>query len=111
MSDNAKVGFGSFFYPTAIIVGDISTALGKPLERQTRRIALQYTLNDGKEVLVTDDGFVCLMAEQAEDALTQLNTIFATGIAWGIINEKITAKDLCRCSWKNGTNTIMIPVL
>ena len=108
MSDYTKVGFGSFFYPTAITVGDISMALGKPLERQTRRIALQNTLNDGKEVFVTDDGFVCLMVKQAEDALTELNTIFATGIAWGIMNEKIIAKDLCACSWKNGTDTIMI---
>ncbi|MGB6591167.1 MAG: hypothetical protein WA323_13430 [Candidatus Nitrosopolaris sp.] len=48
------------------------------------------------------------MVEQTENALTQLNTIFATGIAWGIINEKVIAKHLCRCSWNNGTNTIMI---
>lgn len=108
MSGNTKVGFGSFFYPTAITVDDNSTTLGKPPERCTRRIIVRYTLSDGKDVLVTDDGFVCLMAERKENALTLLNTILAAGIAWGIMNEKVTAKDLCRCSWKKGTNTIMI---
>ena len=30
-----------------------------------------------------------------------LNAIFAAGIAWGIMNEKVIAKDLCRCSLDN----------
>lgn len=106
MSGSGTVGFGSFFYPTVITVNDISSALGKTLERHTRKVVLKYTFNE-KQLFVTDDGFVCLMVAQAEDALTQLNTIFATGIAWGIMNEKIISKDLCRCSLKNGTN-IMI---
>jgi hypothetical protein len=107
MADSTRVGFGSFFYPVAITVDDNSTTLGKPPKCHTRRIAVRHTLND-IDAFVTDDGFVCLMTEQTESALKLLNAIFAAGIAWGIMNEKVIAKDLCRCSLDNATNTLMI---
>lgn len=99
-------GLGAFFYPVLLTITDKNpvnfyedtqdSEVSKSPSYGIRKIVLDYTLKNDMRIVVTDDGFIGVFGETIENALRILNTIFATGITFGLGNEIIRRRDLCK---------------
>lgn len=95
-------GLGAFFYPISLIITEKKrvtyqdSELSKPASYGIRKIVLDHILQDNTRIAVTDDGFVGIFNNSTEDVLDILNTIFATGITFGVGSTYGREKDLCK---------------
>ena len=67
-----------------------------------------YQDRSGNLVIISDDGFVGVLVPKQEEALSLLNTIFATMITHGIQGEAVQDSDLCGFQWDSTSRLIRI---
>jgi hypothetical protein len=95
-------GLGVFFYPIVLSItekeriNNRDSEWSKPPHYKTRKIVLDHSLEDNTRIVVTDDGFVGIFKDIITDALDILNTIFATGITFGVGSAYGRERDLCK---------------
>jgi hypothetical protein len=95
-------GLGAFFYPISLTITEKErvthqgSEVGKPSRYGIRKIVLNHSLRDNTRIVITDDGFVGIFNDSIMDVLDTLNTIFATGITFGVGSAYTREKDLCK---------------
>jgi hypothetical protein len=83
-------GMGAFFYPVVLAITEKERIdihdreYTKPPGYKIRRVVINYRFEDNTRIVITDDGFVGIFKETTAEVLNILNTIFATGITFGL---------------------------
>ena len=107
-------GTGAFFYPFLVVVTEnshlnvLSEELQEPPRPRTRVVRLIHKIPTGEKILITDDGFVGVFNTNKESARYLLNTIFATGVTFGIGSEILTSQDICYFTYDDTQKYILI---
>jgi hypothetical protein len=130
--------FGTFIYPQPVTVTDGNSTVLEPsepdpsqgrsrqvLERRelsnherqfvmdddssrTRQMVVEYKNRSGTPVIISDDGFVGVFIKSRQEALSFLNTIFATMVTYGVQGEAVQDSDLCGFQWESNSGLIRI---
>jgi hypothetical protein len=74
---------------------------------RTREVVVEHKFPSGKEVIVSDDGFVGVFMPK-DEAVSFLNIIFATAFTWGIRGELLQESDVCEFEWNTNSKLIRI---
>src|SRR5215216_549739 len=105
-------GIGAFFYQPPIILGkrDLQSKSGLDLLPgfRKRKIVLSHYLHNSTKIVITDDGFIGIFERGIAYVLKILNTIFATGITWGLGSESVREPDLCKFTLTNNESCIQL---
>jgi hypothetical protein len=75
---------------------------------RTRQMVVEYKNRSGTPVIISDDGFVGVLIKSREEALSFLNTIFATMLTYGVQGEAVQDSDLCGFQWDSNSGLIGI---
>jgi hypothetical protein len=75
---------------------------------RTRQMVVEYKNRSGTPVIISDDGFVVVLIKSREEALSFLNTIFATMVTYDVQGEAVQDSDLCGFQWDSNSGLIGI---
>jgi hypothetical protein len=105
---------GAFFYPGILSITDkvkinyLDSELSKPPGRGMRKIVLDHDIQNKTRVVASDDEFIGIFEKGVTETLKILNTIFATGITFGVGSEFVIERDLCDFRLTNNNNYIQL---
>ncbi len=71
-------------------------------------MVVEYKNRSGTPVIISDDGFVGVFIKSRQEALSFLNTIFATMVTYGVQGETVQDNDLCGFQWDSNSGLIRI---
>jgi hypothetical protein len=107
-------GMGAFFYPGILSITDKvkinypDSELSKPPRYGTRKVVLDHSLQNNQRIVVSDDGFIGIFEKGLAETLKILNTIFATGITFGVGSEFVIERDLLHFKLTNNNSYLQL---
>jgi hypothetical protein len=102
-AESALNAYGAFFFPQLVTIDDQNVKLGdlqsRPWQSHSRDVVIEHLVPNGDKVLVSDDGLVVVFKQNKLDALSFLNTIFATALTFSIQGEFLQERDVCHIQY------------